>query len=130
MKPNDEYRILVCGGREYDKYHVVRSVLLRYFPSPESKLNLVIAEGGAKGADFLARVWAVEYGVEYREYKADWKQYGKKAGIIRNVQMLEDFKPDLVLAFPGGSGTKHMKEYAASHGYMVVDVEKDDPLGR
>jgi hypothetical protein len=33
---------------------------------------------------------------------------GRAAGPRRNQRMLEDFRPDLVVAFPGGRGTAYM----------------------
>ena len=43
-----------------------------------------------------------------KNIRLDWKKYGKKAGPLRNQQMLEEGKPDLVVAFPGGNGTADM----------------------
>jgi hypothetical protein len=34
-------------------------------------------------------------------YQADWKRYGR-AGPIRNQEMLDKGKPDVVIACPGG----------------------------
>jgi hypothetical protein len=39
---------------------------------------------------------------------AEWERLGRKAGPIRNQRMLEEGKPDLVVAFPGGTGTAGM----------------------
>lgn len=47
------------------------------------------------------------------------QKYGKSAGPIRNQTMLDDGKPDLVLAFPGGRGTADMVAKAEKHGIPV-----------
>lgn len=111
-------RILVCGGRDYNDDVMVRKVLTKYFSH-----NLVIIQGEAKGADYLAKMWAKNFGVDYESYPADWNKYGKRAGFIRNVQMLNEGKPDLVIAFPGGKGTAMMINLAEKAGVEVVKVE-------
>lgn len=67
-----------------------------------------IISGACRGADRLAVMWAKSVGVPVEEYPANWGRYGKAAGPIRNLQMLKDGKPDLVVAFSGGHGTLHM----------------------
>jgi hypothetical protein len=46
------------------------------------------------------------------EFPANWKVYGRAAGPIRNMKMLLEGKPDLVVAFPGGIGTADMVKKA------------------
>jgi hypothetical protein len=60
--------------------------------------DLVIIHGGAKGADTLADQWAITNWVKIEEYKPNWEKHGKAAGPIRNKQMLDEGKPDLVIA--------------------------------
>lgn len=85
----------------------------------------VIIQGGAKGADYLAKIWAYTHKFECIEYPADWKTYGRAAGPIRNLQMLKEGKPDLVVAFmvPNSRGTKHMVESAQKAGIQTRIVE-------
>jgi hypothetical protein len=102
-------RVLVCGGREYAdqaRVNAVLTPLLEQFP------DLEIIEGGATGADTCARLWAQHQNVPVQTFPANWKLYGKRAGYIRNVQMLEEGHPDLVIAFPGGPGTGMMVNLA------------------
>jgi hypothetical protein len=47
-----------------------------------------------------------------------------KAGPLRNYQMLEEGKPDLVVAFPGGGGTKDMVRRAVKAGVSVHEVNR------
>lgn len=81
-----------------------------------------IIAGKAKGADSGAVDWAVVNWVSFKEYPADWSKYGKRAGYIRNKQMLEEGKPDLVIAFPGGRGTAMMVDLAKKAGVEVIEV--------
>lgn len=123
-------RILVCGGRDYDDYrHVARTLdsicaEREWIMEPDEFGNwlpqVVIIHGGARGADCLADQWAVVNWQESVEFPADWKRHGKMAGPIRNLQMLEEGKPDLVVAFPGGRGTAHMVKAAEERGIEVI----------
>lgn len=110
-------RVLVCGGREFDDWDKLSWAL-----EPFCSEHTTIIQGGAKGADFLARVWSKFHKVPCVEYPADWKTYGKAAGSIRNQQMLEEGKPDLVIAFVGGSGTADMVARAEKVGLKVIKV--------
>ncbi len=110
-------RVLVCGGRDYHRPAQVFSELNRiHSETPITELM----QGGAKGADQLAREWA-ETKPEVRRFvcKADWAKHGKAAGPVRNARMLE-WKPDLVVAFPGGRGTANMVKQAADAGVRVI----------
>lgn len=112
----DSSRVLVCGSRYWDEPFAIFAVLdgLLSRHQKESHSPMVVIEGEAKGADRYARNWA-EYHpwtVELEKYPADWDQYGKAAGHIRNKQMLDEGKPTLVVAFTDNleesKGTKNM----------------------
>lgn len=128
-------RVLVCGGRNYDNYEHVRDVLYKFcddhnlWSTPDRDgnkmpLGITIIHGGARGADSLADQWAVVNWVPFEEYKADWKTYGKAAGAIRNQRMLDEGKPDVVIAFPGGTGTADMIRRAKRAGIPVHEHGK------
>lgn len=61
----------------------------------------------------------------FKEFPADWDKYGKRAGYLRNVQMLDEGKPDLVVAFPGGKGTAMMVKLAKERGVRVIEYAYD-----
>ncbi len=109
-------RILVTGGRTYHDRTTVHAALEDY-PDVEA-----ICTGGADGADSLAATWAARRGVRCFTFKADWAAHGKKAGPLRNQRMLDEFKPDLVLAFPGGKGTEDCARRAEAAGVKVRRV--------
>lgn len=126
---SQSFRVLVCGGREYDDWELLNRTL-RYWEYESvlyDKMKDVkwatFIEGEAKGADFLTRVWCKYMNIPYEGYPADWKKYGKAAGGIRNQQMLEEGKPDLVVAFPGGRGTADMIRRAKEYGVEVIEVK-------
>jgi hypothetical protein len=110
-------RVLVCGGRNY---HEGVSLFTALDAIRIDHDTLIIIQGGASGADQLAREWCVARCVPYINYPADWRTHGKKAGPIRNQQMLDDGKPDLVMAFPGGRGTADMVRRATDANIKVI----------
>lgn len=111
-------RIIVCGGRNYADPVFVEMVI--------SKLptGTTIITGGAKGADTLAHLAAVEYNMITEEFFPGWKKYGNSAGPRRNKDML-DAGADYVIAFEGGRGTAHMVKIARKAGVPVwqPDIE-------
>jgi hypothetical protein len=82
----------------------------------------LIIHGAAKGADTLAGRWAKEFNIPVLVFPADWKKYGRRAGPIRNAQMLSEGKPNLVVAFPGGRGTANMVGLSQKAGVPVYAV--------
>ena len=82
----------------------------------------VLIHGAARGADEGAARWAKSEGIASRAYPANWRKHGKAAGPIRNQQMLDDGRPDFVVAFPGGRGTADMVRRAHAAGVPVYEV--------
>lgn len=112
-------RVLVCGGREYGDRSRVFSVLDKYHA--EVGVDLLI-DGAARGADQIAHEWAVAVGVPTERYPADWNAHGSFAGPMRNRVMLKEGRPDLVIAFPGGVGTRDMVRKARKADVEVVEI--------
>lgn len=113
-------RVLVCGGRNFHDVDVVFSALDAVLKSCKHDCMTII-QGGATGADQLARSWCSYRSVPYDNYPAEWKKHGGKvAGPIRNQRMIDEGKPDIVLAFPGGRGTADMMRRARVAKIKVV----------
>ena len=116
LKNKRNIKVLVCGGRYYDNKIGVFSIL----GATHETLGIqAVIHGNARGADSLADEWARKNGVEIIPCPADWETHGKAAGPIRNLEMLQ-YKPDLVIAFPGGNGTKDMVNKAKREGIPVI----------
>ncbi|EKS37803.1 SLOG family protein [Afipia clevelandensis] len=114
-------RVLVCGGRHFNDALTLGSWLGGIHK--QQGISLLI-EGGAPGADFMARKFAEWQGIPTKTFEADWDRHGRAAGPIRNKQMLDDGKPDLVVAFEGGQGTKNMVSQAVEAGVRVILATK------
>lgn len=111
---------LICGGRDFADRALFEGAMRDLILHPE---DCVIVHGAARGADTLADGWARARSIAVYACPADWEAHGKAAGWIRNQDMLEQFKPDVVIAFPGGRGTADMVKRARKAGVVVVEVK-------
>lgn len=109
-------RVLVCGGREcLDRQKVFDTMDYCHQWFAE---RFILIQGEAKGADRLAKEWAIKHGYPHAGVPANWFYYDKPAGNIRNTSMLL-LKPQLLIAFPGGRGTADMVKKATFDGVPV-----------
>jgi hypothetical protein len=86
-----------------------------------------LGQGKAFGADMLAEHWCRSRGVACVGFQAQWDREGKSAGFIRNKAMLATMRPDLVVAFPGGRGTRDCVSQAERRGIFVYEVDQPWP---
>lgn len=131
----DKFGLLVVGSRtcnNYNQFCEVMNACIR----PISTNNITIISGGAKGADTLARRFAIDRGYEFREFLADWNKFGKSAGYKRNEQMHEFLKANFsnrgCIAFWDGTsrGTSHNFDLTTKYNtqLIVFDFVKCDFL--
>lgn len=116
-------RVIVCGSRSWtDK----KAIFRRLEKLPD---NTVIVHGNCKtGADRLADECAKLLHFEIEKHDADWKQFERAAGPIRNEKMAK-LGARLCLAFWDGTstGTKTMINAAITHN---ISVETHFPDGK
>jgi hypothetical protein len=108
--------VVVTGGRDYASRTFVFAALCELH---EKRPITLLVHGGAPGADMFAKEWAERMDVALMEFPADWQKHGRRAGPIRNREMLKKSYPDLVVAFLGGRGTASTVGYAEEMGYPV-----------
>jgi hypothetical protein len=106
---------------------------------------LTIVEGDAPGVDSIAAKWACNNpDVTLRSYPADWNPGGvfdQNAGKKRNQQMLDEMRPDRLIAFGDlerpsrrrsqsleGTGTLDMVKRANRAGIRVTIIAKPGDL--
>lgn len=123
-------RLLVCGSRTFDDVTIVHRLLGGFRSDKWPDDELVIIEGDCpEGADRLAANWAEAFGgVEHLRFPAEWAKYGKGAGPRRNQRMLDEGKPDMVVAFVDkplqtSRGTADMVRRAHQAGLPVYIIE-------
>lgn len=92
-----------------------------------TEISLVVS-GTAKGADTWGECWAAMNKIPVKKYPADWDSYGKKAGILRNIEMGANADA-LVAVWDGQSyGTKHMIGVAESAGLTVFVYRTNEEI--
>lgn len=116
-------RVLITGSTRWDDevaiFEKLASIPVEYGVKPE---DVVIVHGCAAGADNMAGDAAQALNMQIEEHPADWKQYGKKAGPIRNREMAKA-GADVCFAFWNGAshGTFHTMYECVIRG-IPVDV--------
>ena len=115
-------KVLVCGGREFRNVTLLNNTLDKLL-TLDDPIKMLI-NGGARGADTLAHLWAVRHGIQTVKCDANWSVHGKAAGHKRNLMMLL-LDPDLVIAFPGGTGTAMMIRYSKDSNVPVWEIRDE-----
>lgn len=100
-------KVAVIGSRNL----TVRN-LEKYLP--ESVTELV--SGGARGIDSCAKAYALKNNIPIKEFLPDYDSFGKRAPLIRNIEIIE--YADAVLAFWDGEsrGTKFVIDKCKEKG--------------
>jgi hypothetical protein len=126
---------IICGGRAL-VWQPAYTAWLREIHLADNLIYVLVGSnqhvnGRLVGADAHAYAWAERCGIDRLCHDANWVKYGKPAGPIRNGQLL-DLQRFLaqqygayrvVLALPGGPGTKDMCTQAEAAGVPVVRYE-------
>ena len=121
-------RILITGSREFTSVHLMRTALRAI--RDEHGAQVTIVHGNARGADRLAASIAQAWGMPTEAHEADWTNLGRKAGIVRNAEMVRD-GADLCLAFLVANlpctGTRDCMRRAELAGIPVRVFEQGTP---
>ena len=132
----DKFKVIVAGSRDFNNYNLLKLRLDNILKekSQNSKLDIEIVSGTAKGADSLGEDYAREKGYSIKPFPADWTDmtppclvrkrfngdlYNALAGNKRN-KLMGDYADALVAFWDGKStGTKDMIDIANSKGIPV-----------
>jgi len=115
-------RVLVTGSRDWNDHQAIYNALGEQLAENGS---IVVVHGNGRGADRIASGWAraqnsMGRNVTEEVHHAQWDALGKKAGPMRNIQMVNS-GADIALAFPTASsvGTRHTMKLAAIAGIKI-----------
>lgn len=108
-------RILVTGSRTWDDSEAIDTAIQNAIGNKWGP-HTVVHGACPTGADEMADGWARYRGLEVERHPADWNQHGKRAGFIRNAEMVA-LGADVCLAFikdnsKGASMTARLAEEA------------------
>jgi len=107
MKTPVQYkRVAVVGSRDFKRLDLVEAAVQNLGPS-------VIVSGGARGVDTAAEKEAKRLGYpEPAIHRADWRLHGKKAGMLRNLKIINDCEALIVFWDGSSPGTAHTLKLA------------------
>ena len=100
MATKNTFRVIIAGGRDFNDYPLLKQKCDSFLGNKSKECQVIIVSGTARGADQLGERYAVEKGFPILRFPADWLQYGKAAGPIRNRQMTDN--ADALIAFWDG----------------------------
>jgi hypothetical protein len=125
------YKLLIAGSREITDYEFIAARLdyLTAHITADEDVRIEVVEGEAPGVDRLARRWGEERGYAVKPFPADWNGLGKKAGFVRNKQMVE-YGPDGAILFWDGvsKGTNDTLNLVIEAGIEYRVVRPDNSL--
>lgn len=116
------HRILITGSRDFDDKVVIQDALYATWVDLGKPSDAILVQGEARGADRLCKALWTYWGFPVESHPADWNRYGKRAGTLRNEQMVA-LGATICLAFPlpQSIGTIHCMRIARRAGIPVKD---------
>lgn len=123
------HRILVSGSRGWTNrrlvYDTLRSYMAQVLLQPGAH-RFIIVHGGARGADEMAGQFANKADVSEEVHFAKWSQHGKRAGFLRNQQMVARGAEVHISFWDGESvGTKSTIDLSIAAGIPTWIVSPD-----
>lgn len=107
-------KTIIAGSRNITDYSIVLQAII------DANFDITaVVSGTARGVDQLGEKFANDSSLQIHKFPAQWDEYGKSAGYIRNKQMAE-FSDALIAVWDGKSkGTKHMIDLAYKYNLKV-----------
>lgn len=128
------FRLLVTGSRDWDDAdRLAHAIDYTYgLLAPEETTSVVIVHGAARGADTLAAQYVTDQRDAFEvdgiliwdePHPADWQRHGKRAGYLRNAEMVR-LGADACVAFikNGSKGATHTADLADREGIPTLRV--------
>lgn len=102
-------RLGIVGSRTFSDYWKLREKIINTFDV--NKISVVVS-GGAIGTDTLAEKFAEEFNIPKLIYLPDWKHQGKKAGFLRNKDIVDSSDCLAIFWDMKSKGTEHSMKLA------------------
>ena len=115
-------KIIIAGTRTFTDYEFLKKAI------QESGIQITqVISGGARGVDALGERYAKEMNIPCRIVSANWDQFGKAAGYIRNENMAK-IAEGLIAIWDGESkGTRNMINIAKERSLKVFVKNTSEP---
>ena len=118
-------KVIIAGSRgvlDFDEIKIAMLLFLMENGIETSDVSEIVS-GACYGADKLGELWAQRKDIPVKLFPAKWKEYGMKAGPIRNAVMA-NYADALVAVWDGKSrGTKNMISEAKKKGLVIYIYE-------
>ncbi len=112
-------KCIIAGSRSITDYNLVKEAVQASGFLDDDLSEFEVVSGMARGVDTLAILYSKEYKLKLHKFPANWELHGKKAGILRNIEMGE-FSDALIAIYDGKSkGTRQMIDWAKKNGLRV-----------
>lgn len=112
-------KLAVIGSRSFNNFELLNDEI----QTLDFEITDIIS-GGAKGADALAEIWAIQNNIALTIIKPNWNKFGRGAGIKRNNEIIQ--KCDYCIAFWDGkskgtfSSIKFCEKYSKPHKIVLT----------
>ena len=107
------FKVIIAGGRDFCNFQQLTATMDAVLVN---KSQVTIISGGANGADSLGERYARLRGYPLIVMKADWDKYGKRAGYLRNEDMLRIATAAVCFWNGISRGTSHMIDLTMQSG--------------
>lgn len=109
-------KTIIAGSRTFNKIEYLVETLSDF---KEWTITEVVS-GCAKGVDTFGEIWAEGNNLPVKKFPANWNEYGKRAGPIRNEEMAKYANACIIFWDGNSKGTKNMIENAKKYGLKVM----------
>jgi hypothetical protein len=123
IKNERRFQVLIAGSRSINDQNQLVACMEHFFRRYAQMIHIdevaQIISGTARGVDRMGEAFAFAHHIPVDRHPANWKELGKKAGIVRNIEMAE-FADFAIILWDGTSvGTKHMSRIMHGKGKSV-----------
>lgn len=89
-KKREDIKVIVAGGRDFTNYKFVQDKLDTLLRNRKDDSNITLYSGTASGTDKLGERYATNRKYSLKTFPANWKDFGRSAGPIRNTEMVKE----------------------------------------
>ena len=117
-------RVLITGSRTWTDHEYIFSVLKLEL---ERRGPFILVSGNCPtGADHMAEVAATRLGQEIEKHPAVWEQHGKRAGFVRNAEMVKlGAERCHAFIFEDSKGATMTAKLAEKYGILTIIHRKE-----